>query len=1230
MKTNSIFVLFIILGILFIPISKINLDFNEEYLDKISEDSDINDYNTERLKILSVTGKIHIDNNWSDAKIAGICTGLGTFNDPYLIKDFEIDGEGIGTCLWIENTNDYFEIENSTFLNGEVGIKLENTTNGVIRNNTLKNIAGTRGLDNTGQFQSGYNGNDGIGILLQDSSNYSFNNNVFENITGGNGGNGGNGGSGGAGGHGIGIYLSDSRNNQISDSIFTNITGGLKGYQGGSSGNGVDGTGFGIYLEADSYQNSISNDNFYENDPIVFLFNQSNVLIESYSFVNEGIPLNLGQIVLINCTDVVITGNEIVNFNGESGSSGANNAPGETGGNSAGIYLLYSSNITIYDNSIGNITGGIGGTSGRLSYSGNGGKSAGIFLKDTDQSLVYNNTIFSINGGIGGTGGCIGVAGTGGISGGIISENSFDNEIYTNKILDINGGEAGATAYGAKGGTGGIGSGIYFKNSRDNTVSDNSITNISGSNGKSGNAGSSGGEGGIGTGFYFDSSINNNLNNNTLSSITGGEGAPSAGVSAAGADTTGNGIYFNSDSYQNMISLDNYVNGELIIYLYGISNMIINDFILTNTVNPTNLGVISILYCSNLTISNNTLAYHEGQGGISGANYNNGGNGGDGNGIFIHESFDLTITENHIMHVIGGEGGAGGLQRTGGTGGAGNGIYLSNSDNNLISQNLILNMTGGKRGNLPWSGSWGSYGVGRGIFAVSAEQTNISENSLNNCTGVVEGYGIQLDSSTSDVFIFFNSFNHNTINALDDGNNNSWDNGEYGNYWDDHLTPDDDGDGIVDQPYNISGTAENKDLYPLISFDLNAPNVTIISPFSGQSFQTESPSFIVVILDENLDEMWYEIEGIIEIITDNGSIDQVIWNNLDEGLVTIKFFASDLYGHIGESIVVVIKDVILPVITINAPLTGSTFGHFAPRFDIFIDEPDIESMWYTINGGITSIIFTQLTGTIDQALWSALPNGYVVIRFYFEDGWGRILSSDVVVIRNAANYIPSAPLSLSVTPGDNYAIIYWIIPSDNGSSAIIRYNVYRGTISGQYMLLGTTMSTNFTDVTVFGGTMYYYVVTAVNSVGEGIFSSEVSIIPLGSPETPATVPNTPQSLSYTVGANFVHLSWIPPSNDGESAITRYNVYRGTTSGEYIFVGIATTTTNYNDTLVVGGITYFYVVTAINAIGESEFSDEIEANPTGLSVPKSGSFPDFLILLSFLGILVLFTRKIKRN
>jgi len=39
------------------------------------------------MKISKISGKIHIDNNWSDVKAAGICTGLGTESDPYIIEN---------------------------------------------------------------------------------------------------------------------------------------------------------------------------------------------------------------------------------------------------------------------------------------------------------------------------------------------------------------------------------------------------------------------------------------------------------------------------------------------------------------------------------------------------------------------------------------------------------------------------------------------------------------------------------------------------------------------------------------------------------------------------------------------------------------------------------------------------------------------------------------------------------------------------------------------------------------------------------------------------------------------------------------------------------------------------------------------------------------------------------------------------------------------------------------
>jgi nitrous oxidase accessory protein NosD len=60
------------------------------------------------------------------------------------------------------------------------------------------------------------------------------------------------------------------------------------------------------------------------------------------------------------------------------------------------------------------------------------------------------------------------------------------------------------------------------------------------------------------------------------------------------------------------------------------------------------------------------------------------------------------------------------------------------------------------------------------------------------------------------------TYNQSHIQAYDDGINNSWNSTDgYGNYWSDWTTPDANHDGIVDQPYTISGSAGAKDYHPL-------------------------------------------------------------------------------------------------------------------------------------------------------------------------------------------------------------------------------------------------------------------------------------------------------------------------------------------------------------------------------------------------------------------------------
>ena len=177
----------------------------------------------------------------------------------------------------------------------------------------------------------------------------------------------------------------------------------------------------------------------------------------------------------------------------------------------------------------------------------------------------------------------------------------------------------------------------------------------------------------------------------------------------------------------------------------------------------------------------------------------------------------------------------------------------------------------------------------------------------------------------------------------------------------------------------------------------------------------------------------------------------------------------------------------------------------------------------------------------------------------------------------------AAPTNLAATAGNQQANLTW-----RASSGATSYYVKRGTVSGgPYTTVGTPTATTYADTKLTNGTAYYYVVTAVGVAGESADSNQASATPTAAPAAP--VP--PLNLTATGGNQQVSLAWT-----ASTGATSYNVKRASTNGgPYTTVGTPAGT-SYTDTAVTNGTAYYYVVTAVNAAGQSGNSNQATATP----------------------------------
>jgi fibronectin type 3 domain-containing protein len=198
-------------------------------------------------------------------------------------------------------------------------------------------------------------------------------------------------------------------------------------------------------------------------------------------------------------------------------------------------------------------------------------------------------------------------------------------------------------------------------------------------------------------------------------------------------------------------------------------------------------------------------------------------------------------------------------------------------------------------------------------------------------------------------------------------------------------------------------------------------------------------------------------------------------------------------------------------------------------------------------------------------------------------------SAEVSATPTAAPTIPPAPANLQATAGNAQVSLTWS-PSTGATS----YNVKRSTNSGgPYSQIGSPATSSYHDTGLTNGTAYYYVVSAVNSAGQSADSSQAS----ATPNAPAAAPATPTNLKATAGNAQVSLAW-----SASAGATSYNLKSSTTSGGPYSQIASPSNNSYADTGLTNGTTYYYVVSAVNASGQSANSSEASATPAAPTNP----------------------------
>jgi hypothetical protein len=185
-----------------------------------------------------------------------------------------------------------------------------------------------------------------------------------------------------------------------------------------------------------------------------------------------------------------------------------------------------------------------------------------------------------------------------------------------------------------------------------------------------------------------------------------------------------------------------------------------------------------------------------------------------------------------------------------------------------------------------------------------------------------------------------------------------------------------------------------------------------------------------------------------------------------------------------------------------------------------------------------------------------------------------ILHGELFEPDKGASTPSAAPASATAVPGAGQATVTWqgVPIAADGGAPITQYRITSDPAGVDELVRASARTHTVTGLT--NGTPYVLHVAAVNAIGHGPTTAAPAV-------TPSTIPADASAVSAAAGDRSVTVSWEPPTDDGGSPVTGYQVQRAP-DGPWQTLSADARSTTFSD--LTNGTSYRFEVRAVNANG----------------------------------------------